>query len=96
MEDNPTEIPAHPQGEVGRRGECNADQSKAVDTFGGKVFVRWDADAAVTAFGPVTYFIEFLKTNGLWHLNNAQAHFNSRHVSNEAGDRGIASLAMLC
>ena len=59
MEDNPTEIPAHPQGEVGRRGECNADQSKAVDTFGGKVFVRWDADAAVTAFGPVTYFIEF-------------------------------------
>lgn len=28
--------------------------------------VRWDPDAAVTAFGPVTYFIEFLKANGLW------------------------------
>jgi hypothetical protein len=26
------------------------DRSKAVETFGGKVFVRWDADAAVTAF----------------------------------------------
>jgi hypothetical protein len=42
------------------------DRSKAVETVGGKVFVRWDADAAVTAFAPVTYFLEFLKTNGLW------------------------------
>src|ERR687890_1441991 len=38
----------------------------ALDTFGGKVFVRWDPDANVTGFGPVAYFIEFLKANGLW------------------------------
>ena len=38
----------------------------AVETFGGKIFVRWDPAARVTAFGPVTYFIEFLKTSGLW------------------------------
>lgn len=42
------------------------EPGRAVDTFGGKVYVRWDPDAAVTAFGPVTYFIEFLKSNGLW------------------------------
>jgi len=50
MEDNSGEIPAHPQGEIERRGERDViDQSKAVETFGGKVFVRWDPDAAVTA-----------------------------------------------
>jgi hypothetical protein len=38
----------------------------AVDTFGGKVFVRWDPAANVTGFGPMAYFIEFLKANGLW------------------------------
>ena len=67
MEDSPPDIPTHPQGEVERNDERGVvEQSKAVETFGGRVFVRWDPDAAVTAFGPVTYFIEFLKTNGLW------------------------------
>ncbi len=28
--------------------------------------MRWDPDAAVTAFGPIAYFIGFLKTNELW------------------------------
>lgn len=63
-------VPAvvHPEGEVESGAERTdlAAPSRAVDTFGGKVFVRWDPDAAVTAFGPVAYFVEFLKTNGLW------------------------------
>ena len=67
MEDNRVDIAVHPQGEVERdSGRDIVNQSQAVETFGGKVFVRWDPDAAVTAFGPVTYFIEFLKMNGLW------------------------------
>jgi len=68
MEGNRVLIPAHPQGEVesGDRDQNLVDRGKAVETFGGKVFVRWDADAAVTAFAPVTYFLEFLKANGLW------------------------------
>jgi len=67
MEDVPAEIATHPQGEVERREEGDVlEPSRAVETFGGKVFVRWDPEAAVTAFGPVTYFIEFLKSNELW------------------------------
>jgi hypothetical protein len=56
MEDDRTLIPAYPQGEVesGDRDPDLAGRGKAVETFGGKVFVRWDADAAVTAFAPVT------------------------------------------
>lgn len=56
---------AHPEGDS-QELVVGADESSAVDTFGGKIFVRWDPEAAVTAFGPVSYFIDFLKTNGLW------------------------------
>src|SRR5258708_35651696 len=68
MDEDGTLIPAYPLGELeDAEWESElAEQGKALETLGGKVFVRWDPDAAVTAFGPVTYFIEFLKGNGLW------------------------------
>jgi len=68
VDDNQVSFPAHPQGELQERGEDHdlIERGKAVETFGGKVFVRWDAEAAVTAFAPVTYFLELLKANGLW------------------------------
>jgi hypothetical protein len=68
MEDSRILIPAHPQGEMkrGDRDQDLVDRGKAVETFGCKVFVRRDADAAVTAFAPMTYFLEFLKANGMW------------------------------
>lgn len=56
---------AHLAGEGVEQGLVEREPG-AVDTFGGKVFVRWDPDANVTGFGPAAYFIEFLKTNGLW------------------------------
>ncbi|MFN8687178.1 MAG: transposase, partial [Acidobacteriota bacterium] len=37
-----------------------------VDTFGGPLHVKWEADSEVTAHGSITYFIEFLKVSGLW------------------------------
>jgi Transposase DDE domain group 1 len=58
-------IRTHPAGEAGEQG-LQTEGVSAVDTFGGKLFIRWDPDGLVTAFGPVRYFIEFLKTNGLW------------------------------
>lgn len=39
---------------------------RGVDTYGGKVRLRWDPTAAVTAYGQMPYFIEFLKTAGLF------------------------------
>jgi len=57
---------AHPAGETEELVIADAEENSAVGTFGGKIFVRWDPEAAVTAFGPVSYFIDFLKTNGLW------------------------------
>jgi hypothetical protein len=57
---------AHPAGEAEELVIAAAEESSAVDTLGGKIFVRWDPEAAVTALGPVSYFLDFLKTNGLW------------------------------
>lgn len=37
-----------------------------VDTFGGRVHVEWDPDAAVTPLGQMAFFIEFLKIAGLF------------------------------
>jgi hypothetical protein len=37
----------------------------ALDTFGGRIHVERDPSAAVTALGPLPFFIEFLKVSGL-------------------------------
>jgi hypothetical protein len=36
----------------------------AVDTFGGRVHVEWDAQAAVTPLGQLPFFTEFLRLGG--------------------------------
>ena len=68
MDEDGALISGYPPGElVNAVGEGElAEQGKAVETFGGKVFIRWDPEANVTSFGPVAYFIEFLKGSGLW------------------------------
>jgi hypothetical protein len=37
-----------------------------VQTAGGRVQVRWEADSAATPMGQLAYFIEFLTLTGLW------------------------------
>ena len=68
MKQRGKESTAHPL------GECILDlpdlpdlpPEHRVDTPGGAVHVRWEADSEVTAHGSLTYFLEFLKTSGLW------------------------------
>jgi hypothetical protein len=42
-----------------------AEALASLDTPGGRLQVRWDAGAAVTPFGQMAYFIEFLNLTGL-------------------------------
>lgn len=42
-----------------------ANRGSTVDTYGGTIRVKWDETAAVTPFGQLAFFIEFLKTAGL-------------------------------
>ena len=60
----------HPEGErelVGNEAlEDPLAGTISLDTFGGKIQVKWMPDEAVSAFGQMAFFIEFLKTSGLF------------------------------
>ena len=43
------------------------DSSLVVDTYGGRVHVEWNPQAAVTPLGQLPFFIEFLKLGNLLH-----------------------------
>lgn len=57
---------AHPEGEVEKLESAPESADCAVDTYAGKLRIRWDDTAAVTAMGQMPVFIDFLKTSGLW------------------------------
>jgi hypothetical protein len=69
----------------------------AVDTFGGKVFIRWDPDASVTALGSVAYFIDFLKTNGLWErwVEDCPLHYRRPNAPPKQDILGTVMLSVL-
>jgi hypothetical protein len=64
MEDELNSLEVHPPGDLEWLGVGPAGESH-LENFGGRLHVEWDPSAKVTAFGPVTYFIQFLKTSGL-------------------------------
>jgi hypothetical protein len=53
-------------GEVVKAGDLGDIERIVVDTFGGRVHVEWDPQAAVTPLGQLPFFIEFLKVSGLF------------------------------
>ena len=54
----------HPMGE-GQAGAVDVwDGGSSLDTFAGKIHLRWVNGAAVSSLGQMPYFIEFLKTSG--------------------------------
>ena len=54
----------HPLGEPKCTALMAANGPVAVDTFGGRVHVEWDAQAAITPLGQLPFFIEFLQVSG--------------------------------
>ncbi len=91
--------PTHPEGELSVAGKSleSTVRDNAVDTFGGKCFVRWDPDGAVTAMGPGIYFIEFLKSNGLWQqwVDDCPLHFTSPNAPAKGDVLGTLFLSVL-
>ena len=52
----------HPTGETAVKVES---EPCTIDSYAGKVHIRWDETAAVTAMGQMPVFVDFLKTSGL-------------------------------
>jgi hypothetical protein len=86
----------HPAGE-GAEQALTISEPAALDTFAGKVFIRWDPDANVTGFGPAAYFIEFLKTNGLWEqwVEECPLHYRSPNAPPKQDILGTVMLSVL-
>jgi hypothetical protein len=59
-------VNAHQKGEEKKTKTPRVKEPLVVDTYAGKVQVRWEPDAAVSALGQMPFFIEFLKTAELF------------------------------
>ena len=56
----------HPEGERKSGAIEGSETGGSVDTFAGKIQVKWAPEAAVSSLGLMPYFIEFLKTSGVF------------------------------
>jgi hypothetical protein len=56
----------HPKGESELVLKPEEILAVPVDTYGGRVHVEWDPQAAETAMGQLPYFIDFLKIADLF------------------------------
>ena len=66
MSEHEALLVTHPEGEVKSKGRQTEEAGPSLDTFAGKVQVKWVPEGAVSALGQMPFFIEFLKTSGLF------------------------------
>ena len=76
----------------------SADLSRvSVDTFAGRIQIEWDQDAAVTPMGQLPFFIEFMKTSGLYDalLADCPLYYTSPNAPNVRDVVGTLVLSIL-
>ena len=56
----------HREGEAETGDRQTPEGALNLDTFAGKIHFRWEPDAGVSVLGQMPFFIEFLKTSGLF------------------------------
>ena len=77
---------------------ATADRSRvSVDTFAGRIQIEWDQDAAVTPMGQLPFFIEFMKTSGLYDalLADCPLYYTSPNAPNVRDVVGTLVLSIL-
>lgn len=87
----------HPMGE-GKESKEMTDHSRyTVDTYGGRLHVEWDPQAAVTPLGQLPFFIEFLKTTNLFDelVESCPLKFSSNNASKVRDILGSLMLSVL-
>ena len=55
----------HPMGEVGGTDGIEDTDHCTIDSYAGKVLIRWDETAAVTTMGQMPVFVDFLEISSL-------------------------------
>lgn len=69
----------------------------AVDTYGGKVHIEWDPSGADTPFGQLVFFVEFLKTGGLFDpwVDDSPLRYTSNNAPEKRDVLGTVLLSVL-
>ena len=90
-------VRAHPEGEVQIAGNQPAETVTSVDTFAGKIHVKWAPEATVSSLGLMPFFIEFLKTSGLFDkwVEDCPLRYTSGNAPDKRNVLGTLLLAVL-
>ena len=90
-------VPAHPEGEVQIGGNQPAETVTSLDTFAGKIHVKWSPEAAVSSLGLMPFFIEFLKTSGRFDkwVEDCPLHYTSGNAPEKRKVLGTLLLSVL-
>jgi hypothetical protein len=87
----------HPEGELQISGNQPPEAEGSLDTFAGKVRVKWVPEAAVSGLGLMVFFIEFLKTSGLFDkfVEDCPLSYNSANAPEKRDVLGTLLLSVL-
>jgi hypothetical protein len=87
----------HPEGEPETKALVPFAGPVAVDTFGGRVHVEWDPQAAVTPLGQLPFFTEFLQVSGLFDplVESCPLFLTSPNAPSKRDVLGTVMLAIL-
>ena len=90
-------VRAHPEGEVQIAAKQAAETVTSLDTFAGKIHVKWSPEATVSSLGLMPFFIEFLKTSGLFDkwVEECPLHYTSGNASAKRDVLGTLVLSVL-
>jgi hypothetical protein len=84
-------------GEQSRVVEGDAPAGAEVDSWAGSVRVEWDQDAAMTPLGQLPFFVDFLKTSGLFDafVPDCPLRYQSPNAPKRRDVLGTTMLSML-
>src|SRR5271165_492711 len=97
MSDENALIKVHPEGEPEKGGVQPPEAALSLDTFAGKIQFRWAPDAEVSSLGQMAFFIEFLKTSGLFEnwVNDCPLRYTSANAPQKRDVLGTILLSVL-
>src|SRR6266498_5065075 len=90
-------VQAHPLGDVEIAENQVSETVTSLDTFAGKIHVKWSPEATVSSLGLMPFFIEFLKTSGLFDkwVEDCPLHYTSANAPEKRNVLGTLLLSVL-
>lgn len=90
-------VKIHPESETQIISLEGKNELMELDTFGGKLHVEWDNDAAVTSIGQLSFFIQFLKLGGRFEswINDCPLTYLSNNAPKKTNLLGSLLLSIL-